>query len=136
MEQNRREALINELEIKAVRSSGPGGQHVNKVSTKVELRFNIQNSRILLNNEKFLINLKLSNRISAEGELIITDQSSRSQLKNKDFAISRFILLIEQALKQPKTRVATKPTKQSKRKRIDNKKKLSMKKQLRKKWED
>lgn len=133
---NRREALIQELEIKAVRSSGPGGQHVNKVSTKVELRFNIQNSVALLGDEKILIQLKLANKITAEGDLIITDQSTRSQLKNKDLAIRKFLLMLEQALQKQKCRIATKPTKQSKRKRLDDKKKLSMKKQLRKKWDE
>lgn len=128
-----KESLLKEISINAIRSSGPGGQNVNKVNTKVELRFNIFSSTALSPNEKIIIEIKLGNRINESGDLIITDQSTRSQLKNKQAVKERFIDLIEQALKPRKKRIATKPTKSSKLKRIENKKRLAAKKQLRKK---
>ncbi len=133
MKQERIHQLINELEFKATRSSGPGGQHVNKVSTKIELRFNVTNSEVLSNIEKVKINDKNKNIINSEGELVITDQSSRSQFKNKESATKRFIELIEKALKRVKKRVPTRPTLSSKIRRVEDKKRLSSKKDLRKK---
>lgn len=132
MDYSKREKLLKEITINAVRSSGPGGQNVNKVNTKVELRFDVRNSESLTARQKVLIEVKLGNRINDKGELVITDQSSRSQFKNKSAVIERFILLIELALKRQKKRIPTKPTKSSKLKRLDNKKRLSTKKQLRK----
>lgn len=113
------------------RSSGPGGQNVNKVNSKVELRFSVANSAFLNEIEKNKIYHKLKNRINTEGELIITAQNERSQLKNKEQTIRNFYLLIEQALKTEKKRKPTKPTKSSVEKRIKNKKILSEKKKLR-----
>ncbi len=125
--------LIAELEFKATRSSGPGGQHVNKVSTKIELRFNVNSSLVLSEKEKGIIREKLQNIINSEGELIITDQSSRSQIKNKANSISKFSDIIEKALKPIKKRVPTKPTLSSKIRRVEDKKRISIKKDLRKK---
>lgn len=133
MDYRKRTIIIGELVISAVRSSGPGGQNVNKVNTKVELRLNIAKSEALTDDEKLLLKLKLANRINENHELIITDQSSRSQLKNKNCAIEKLFLLIDTALKSNKKRIATKPTKASKLKRIQDKKLQSMKKQLRRK---
>ncbi len=127
--------LVQELSFSASRSSGPGGQHVNKVNTKIELRFNVANSNVLNDDEKGIILSKLANKLTLENDLIITVQTSRSQLKNKIEAIQKFISLIENALTPQKTRKATKPTLTSIKKRLDNKKQASIKKNLRKKPE-
>ena len=115
----------------ASRSSGPGGQNVNKINSRIELRYPIKNSKILTNIEKQQIYKKLANRINSEGELIITAQENRSQVKNKELAINKFFNLLTIALKQQKKRVATKPTKISCIKRLENKRKQSQKKKLR-----
>ena len=127
-----KELLLNELTFKAVRSSGSGGQNVNKVSTKVELRFDIENSEFLTEEEKKRIAKKLKNRISNEGILIITSDTERTQLRNKNNAIEIFFELLEEALKKPKKRKKTKPTQASKEKRLKEKKIQSEKKQFRK----
>jgi ribosome-associated protein len=123
--------IINECVFNAVRSSGPGGQNVNKVSSKVELRFKISESSVLLETEKQLILRKLHFRITVGGELILTSQTERSQIKNKEHVIERFYLLIDKALKPIKRRKPTTPTQASKQKRMENKKKLGEKKKLR-----
>jgi ribosome-associated protein len=111
----------SEFEFSASRSSGPGGQNVNKVSTKVELRFNIKNSVLLSDEEKELLMLKLSNKINNNSELIIVSQSERSQLKNKEKVIARFYKIIELALTPPKKRKKSIPTKSSIEKRLKEK---------------
>ena len=123
--------IINECIFNAVRSSGPGGQNVNKVSSKVELRFRIPESNVLSDAEKLLLLEKLHSRITTGGELILTSQASRSQVKNKELVIEKFCSLIEKALKPVKKRKPTSPTRSSKEKRIENKKKLGEKKKLR-----
>jgi ribosome-associated protein len=114
------------------RSSGPGGQHVNKVSTKVELRFNIPESRVLSSDQKQILLQKLKNKITIDGNLIIVSQESRSQLKNKEKALAKFFLLIQKALKPTRKRIPTKPSPISKKKRLESKKKHSEKKMKRK----
>ena len=126
-----KDLIINELIFKTSRSSGSGGQNVNKVSTKVELRFNIEDSLQLTENEKLLVKKKLKNRISTEGILILTSDSERTQLGNKKKVIELFLQIIEKALIVPKKRIKTKPTKTSKEKRLKEKKILSEKKKLR-----
>jgi ribosome-associated protein len=111
----------SEFEFSASRSSGPGGQNVNKVSTKIELRFNIRNSILLDEDEKQAIAEKLSNKINSNGELIIVSQSERSQLKNKEKAVERFFQLLSKALTPKKIRISTSPTKASKEKRLEEK---------------
>ncbi|ASB50851.1 alternative ribosome rescue aminoacyl-tRNA hydrolase ArfB [Alkalitalea saponilacus] len=125
--------FISEIGFIATRSSGPGGQHVNKVSSKIELRFSISESSLLTPEEKERILWRLKNRINNKGEIIITAQEERSQLKNKILAIEKFYQLIEGALKTNKARKATKPTQSSIAKRILNKKITGEKKRLRKK---
>ncbi|MDA3930688.1 MAG: alternative ribosome rescue aminoacyl-tRNA hydrolase ArfB [Prolixibacteraceae bacterium] len=115
------------------RSSGPGGQNVNKVNTKVELRFHVQNSQFFSELEKFRIQTILKNRINSEGELLIVSQGTRSQLKNKQEAIEKFHQLVAAAIKPRKRRRPTKPTKSSVEKRIKQKKQRGDKKALRKK---
>nr|NQU92198.1 aminoacyl-tRNA hydrolase [Bacteroidota bacterium] len=122
----------NEFILTHTRSSGPGGQHVNKVNTRVELRFNIPASRLLSDEEKGLLMGKLKNKINSDGDLILTSQSERTQLKNKQRVIERFYDLIKKALKPAKKRIPTKPPPQSDERRLDEKRKLSEKKQERK----
>jgi len=129
------QALIKELKFKAVKSSGAGGQHVNKVSTKVELVFDLQNSSEFSKEEKELLLQKLKNKLTKENSLLLSCDDSRSQHKNKELVIQRFLKLIENSLKVPKKRKATKPSKSSIEKRIDKKKKQAYKKAFRRKPE-
>ena len=124
--------LLNELNFKAIRSSGPGGQHVNKTSSKIELTFDVLNSAILTEEQKQLLLKNVSSRLTKENVLILFCDESRSQHKNKEIAQKRFLQLIEKGLIIPKKRKPTKPTKASVRKRLDGKKKLSVKKSGRK----
>lgn len=127
-----KEKIIKELIFTATRSSGKGGQNVNKVSTKVELRFDVLNSESLKSDEKERIYSKLGNRISGEGILILTSDSERTQLGNKKKVIELFFELIGKALVKPKKRIETNPTKASKEKRLKEKKLQSDKKKQRK----
>jgi len=126
--ENKLQALENELVIDFVRSGGAGGQNVNKVSTKAKLRFNVDSSKIFSPEEKELIKTYLKNRLTKEGEIILESQEERSQLSNKERAIERLKKLIGETLTPEKERVATKPTRGSKEKRLENKKILSKKK--------
>ncbi|MCA1744355.1 MAG: aminoacyl-tRNA hydrolase [Bacteroidales bacterium] len=123
--------FYSEMIFSASRSSGAGGQNVNKVSSRIELRFSLVHSQLLTDEEKLLIQKKLSNRINSEGELILTAQDHRSQVKNKALAIEKFFQLLAMALKQPKKRVATRPTKASRIKRLESKRMHAQKKKLR-----
>lgn len=125
-------ALKSELKFRTSRSSGPGGQSVNKVSTKVELLFDVWNSNVLTIEQKEIISIKLKNRINSEGILQISSDETRSQLKNKEIVVERFYGLLEEALKPVKKRKPTKPSKSSKEKRLKTKKIKSDKKDLRK----
>lgn len=127
------EAIIKELRFKAVRSSGAGGQHVNKVASKVILEFDIANSQALDENQKELLYNNLSTRITKEKVLILTSEESRSQHKNKALVVKRLHELLKNGLKQSKPRKATKPTKSAVKKRLHTKKKLAEKKASRKK---
>lgn len=125
--------IIQECTFKAVRSSGAGGQHVNKVSSKIEMSFDVQNSKGLTEEEKLKINEKLSNRITKSGLLLLQCSESRSQHKNKNSVIKRFLLLLKVGLIITKKRKKTKIPRRVKFKRLKNKRKLSDKKQERKK---
>jgi ribosome-associated protein len=122
----------NELHFTASRSSGPGGQNVNKVNTKVELRFSIPGSILLSDEEKELILEKLKKKINSEGELIIVSQAERSQLKNKVKAVEKFYTLLARALTPRKKRKPTKPSQASKEERLETKRKQAEKKDRRK----
>ncbi|PKP10079.1 MAG: aminoacyl-tRNA hydrolase [Bacteroidetes bacterium HGW-Bacteroidetes-4] len=128
-----KEQLLNELVFTSSRSSGPGGQHVNKVNTKIELRFRIVDSQVLKPEQKIILFKKLGKKLTLEGELLITAKNDRSQLQNKQAAISRFFETLDKALKPRKRRIPTKPSITSIKKRIESNKILSIKKSLRKK---
>ena len=125
--------LIKELKFKAIRSSGAGGQHVNKVSSKIELTFNLAESNELSEGQKEILFKKLANRLTKENILILFSDETRSQHRNKELIIKRFLVLIKQGLQKPKIRRATKPTKASVKRNTENKRKTSLKKSLRKK---
>ena len=128
-----KDALLNELTFKAVRSSGAGGQNVNKVSSKVELIFNFLESSVFNDEQKERIHNKLQNRLTKEGILILQCDDSRSQHKNKELAIKRFLELIGKSLIIPKKRIATKIPRAVIKKRLKSKRNLSDKKANRKK---
>ncbi|WP_420320816.1 alternative ribosome rescue aminoacyl-tRNA hydrolase ArfB [Flagellimonas sp.] len=128
-----KEQILKELQFKAVRSSGAGGQHVNKVASKVELSFALELSTGLSNIEKQRLRLKLGNRINKEGIFILQCDEARSQHKNKQLVIKRFFVLLKKALEVAKKRKATKPSKSSIEKRLKSKKKAAEKKVGRKK---
>ncbi|WP_394759767.1 alternative ribosome rescue aminoacyl-tRNA hydrolase ArfB [Flavobacterium sp.] len=125
--------IKSELIYKAVRSSGAGGQNVNKVSSKVVLSFDLRNSQSLSDEEKLLVETKLSNRLTSENILILNCDEDRSQLKNKEIVTKRFLELLKNALIIPKIRKATKIPKSIIRKRIKDKKNISEIKNNRKK---
>ena len=130
VKQNRN--FSSEAKFSASKSSGPGGQNVNKVNTKVELRFCVPESMLLSDEEKQMVLEKLAHKINLEQELLVVSQSERSQLGNKEVAAKKLNFLIENALKKEKKRIATKVPKSVKWKRLKNKKILSEKKAHRK----
>ena len=129
--EERKKGLPTEFVYSATRSSGPGGQNVNKVNTRVELRFSVENSQSLSAIEKRKIRFNLKNRINLDGELVLVSQVERSQWRNKEVVTDKFFRLVEKALTPAKKRIKTMPTKSSRLKRLESKKKMSQKKQLR-----
>ncbi len=127
------ESLLKELKFKATRSSGPGGQHVNKTSTRIELSWSLDKTQVFSEEEKIRLKAKLQHRISKDGFLILASQHSRSQLKNKEDVVKRFLSLIEIGLQEPKIRKKTGPSRASKIKRMAKKKAHSEKKANRQK---
>jgi ribosome-associated protein len=123
-----REGIIQELKFKAVRSSGAGGQHVNKVSSKVELTFDLENSMALTDLEKNRLLKKLSSKLSKENVLLMQCEETRSQHKNKELAIKKLLETLEANLVVPKRRRKTKPTRSAIEKRLKSKKKAALKK--------
>ena len=128
-----KETIYKELQFKAVRSSGAGGQHVNKVSSKVELSFDLINSIAISDQEKELLMKNLSTRLTKDGVLQLSSGESRSQHSNKDKVVKRLFEILEKGLIIPKKRKPTKMSRAQKAKRLDNKQKHSTKKNLRKK---
>lgn len=121
-------SILQELQFKAIRSSGPGGQHANKVSSKVELVFDIAHSKGLSEAEKNRLFFKLKSKLSKENVLTLQCDESRSQHKNKDLVIKRFFELLKKALLVPKKRKRTKPSKGAIEKRLQAKKRAALKK--------
>lgn len=121
---------LDEIDFSAIRSQGPGGQHVNKVASAIQLRFDIKASSLPNYLKERLLQMSDS-RINNDGTIIIKSQQHRSQKKNKDNALARLQALIRNALSVPKSRIPTKPTSASKEKRIESKKKRSHLKKLR-----
>ena len=128
-----KEQLIKELNFKAIRSSGAGWQHVNKVSSKIELTFSLENSLGLTPEEKERIYQNLGSRLTKDGRLILFSDESRSQHKNKELAIRRFLALIHKNTTKQKVRKASKPTRASILKKRENKQRQGLKKSMRKK---
>jgi len=121
-------AFLPEITFQTSRSSGPGGQNVNKVESRVELRWHLQNSQVLSDAQKQLILEKLANQLTAEGYLLVTAQDDRSQLRNKEIALTRFHQLLQKSLRRPKPRRATRPSAGAVRQRLEGKKRQGEKK--------
>jgi ribosome-associated protein len=122
----------SELQFRASRSGGPGGQHVNTSSTKVELLWDVARSPSLSEPQRARLLKRLANRIDGDGVLHLTEGGSRSQHRNREAVTERFARLVRKALRRRKRRIPTKPTKASKQRRLESKKKRSRKKKLRK----
>lgn len=123
--------LRSELTFRASRSGGPGGQHVNTSSTRVELVWSVDESPSLDAAQRARLREKLANRINASGELLLAESGSRSQHQNRETVTARFVELVREALHVPKARRKTKPTRASREQRLKNKKRRSEVKRLR-----
>ena len=126
----------SEIELQFIRASGPGGQNVNKVSTAVQLRFDVAHSPSLPEDVRTRLMKLAGSRLTNEGELLIEAKRHRTQERNRQDAIARLVELIRHATEKPKPRIATKPTKASKKRRLETKRQRSETKQARGKVAD
>jgi ribosome-associated protein len=133
---NKIQIPANEVLFKASRSSGPGGQNVNKLNTKISAEVDIKNCGFLTDDQKTVILKKLIGRLTKDGRLLVESQQFRSQKANRDFAVEKLGKIIENALKKPRKRRPTKPTRASIEKRLESKKRKSLLKRQRRKIED
>jgi ribosome-associated protein len=124
----KKQDILKELTFKTSRSGGKGGQHVNKVSTKVELNFDLKSTSLFTEEEKGRLFLKLANRINSDGILQIITEEERSQLQNKERSIQKLLILLKNALFIPKIRKASKPKRSAIEKRLKSKQITSLKK--------
>ncbi|MCB0456367.1 MAG: alternative ribosome rescue aminoacyl-tRNA hydrolase ArfB [Flavobacteriaceae bacterium] len=126
------EKILSEVTFKAIKSSGPGGQHVNKTASKVEISFNVLTSEGLSENEKELLQKRLDSKLSLEGILVLQCGETRSQFRNKKLIIDRLVALVTKNVKVKKVRKSTKPSKSVIEKRLKTKKENALKKAYRK----
>ena len=127
-------SLLHEVEFLVSRSSGPGGQNVNKVNSRVTLKFDIAKSGVLTADQKQTLIHKLAAQLTKEGVLMLSVQDQRSQLQNKEAALTRLDDILLRALTPKKKRKPTKPSKSAAKKRVESKKKHSEKKRWRQKF--
>lgn len=125
--------LLKEVSYTAVRSGGPGGQHANKVASKVVLHFNLKATKALSDLQKTTASHQISSKLSKDGFLTLTCDDSRSQHENKEIVTERFLSLMRSAIKRPKKRIPIKISKSMKARRLESKKKMAVKKSLRQK---